>query len=199
MRVSINGRPVVTSPDDGTTVEALVDSLREREEIPRDQVVVGLDVDRCALRGAGWERLGSAQLDESSEVAIATDDTRGYARRILTDARGMLSVLKEAARCLADEFRSGAPERANADLFNLLNALQCFLACLYHVSNTCGLQRQPLDSPLPLFDQVAGSLDAIESSQQRGDWASLSRQLEADLVPALDGFEPVLQHMVDSI
>lgn len=199
MKVCVNDKVVGPSPGDGATLEALLDSLRTRGEIGSDEVVVGLQVDQCSWAPADMDRLQQTQLGGVGEVLIATEDLRGYARRILTDAGSMLAVLEEATGRVADELRSGPLDKANMDLFNLLHALQRFLACLYHVTNTCGLAQGSPDPQRQLMAQVAGTLDLIQSSQERQDWASLAAQLEMDLLPALKGFEGVLHNMTAEV
>ncbi|KPK65275.1 MAG: hypothetical protein AMK73_03425 [Planctomycetes bacterium SM23_32] len=199
MRVSVNDRPVATSSEDGATLEALLDSLRNRGEIARDQVIVRLDVNNHPWRAEDMDKLGDAPLKAVGEVAIATDGMQGYARRILTDARSMLTVLEDATRHLAAEFRADKPEQANGDLFNLLNALQRFLFCLYHVRNTCGLESDPAHEQQHLIAQLTGCLDLVELSQERRDWPSLADQLELDLLAALRGFDHVLDRMAAAL
>jgi hypothetical protein len=162
-------------------------------------VVVGLEVDNRPCTADDLKAMESVSLREANEVSIVTDDVRGYARRILTDAGGMLSVLQEATARVAEEFRGGAVQKANADLFNLLSALQGFLACVCHIDNICDLARAPLDAQRHLLAQVAECLDRIESSQERHDWLALAAQLELSLLPALAGFEPVLQEMKNAV
>ncbi|MHC5033413.1 MAG: hypothetical protein ACYTFZ_00025 [Planctomycetota bacterium] len=199
MEVSVNDRAVSTSLEDGATIDALLDNLRERGEIRRDEVIVTLDVDNHAPSAADMDAVLRTRLCDVQHVCIETDDLQGYARRILTDARSMLSVLQDAAKHLADEFRGDEHEKSNADLFNLLTALQHFLACLYHVRNTCGLAQAPLEPGGRLLADVSSSLELIQTSQEEQDWHGLAAHLELKLLPALGGFERVLQEMSDSI
>jgi hypothetical protein len=199
MKVSVNDRPIETSEADGTTLEALLDSMRDRGEIRDDEVVVGLTVEGRPWRADDLEALGQADLGRHADVAIATDDMQGYARRILNDSRSMLAVLEEGASRLAAELREDDAARANADLFNLLNALQSFLACLYHVRNMCGIEGGPLGTQQQLVARMTGALDLMELSQERRDWTSLAEQLEAELLPALEGLRGMVDEMAAAV
>ncbi|MHC4479899.1 MAG: hypothetical protein ACYS8K_01715 [Planctomycetota bacterium] len=199
MKLSINDRPVGTSAADGDTLEALLDSLRDRGEIGRDEVVVRLEVDRRPWHAADVDTLTDARLEGIQQVCIDTDDLHGYARRILQDGSSMLAVLEEATGRVAGELRSGEQEKSNADLFNLLSALQQFLACLHQVKNTCGLEGEALGLSSDAMKAVSDSLELIQASQESEDWMSLATHLEADLLPALGRFQGVLAQMSDRI
>ena len=197
--VSINDRAVGTSDEDGDTLESLLDSLRGRGEIGSAEVMVALEVDSRSWAADELDRLGDVALADVRQVAIATDDMRGYGRRILTDAAGMLAVLQEAATKLAHNFRHGDPKEANADLFNLLDAFQRFFGCVYHVKNTCAVQNRDLDSPEGLLGRVDAALDLVAASHESEDWPALADRVEKDLLPAIAGFEVVLQDLRDAI
>ncbi len=199
MELTINERTVESTPEDGETLEALLDGLRRRGEIGRDQVVVGLCVDRRDWRAEDMDRLDQVRLEQVREVAIATDELAGYAGRILTDAAGMVEVLREGTHRLAAQFRSGDPEKANAGLFSLLTALQRLLACIYHVKNTCGAESPALEDPAALLDGLLRGLDLIQLSQEGEDWAALAAQLETEMLPALDGIEGALRDLSHAI
>jgi len=175
MKITLNDRPVAATPEDGQTLESLLDSLRMRGEIRGDEVVVEFRVDRRPWRADDMDRLGSTRLADLSEVAIGTDDMRGCARRILADARSMLRVLQQAVPPVAQQF----------------------LTCLYQVKHTCALQRDPLGASGELLDLVTGCLDGIRGSQEGKDWQALGSRLEGELLPALQGFEDVLRDMID--
>jgi len=199
MRVTVNGRCVADVNEDGGTLAGLLGGLRARGEIAGDEVVVGLEVNSSPCAARDLDALADVALGESSEVAIATDDLPGYGRRILADARSMRCVLEEAAERLPAEFRSRELRKANAGLFNLLNALESFILCLSHVRNTCAASCGPSESWQRIMAQVSESLDAIQDSQQAKDWMSLAGHLELKLLPALRGFEPVVKDMSDAI
>ena len=199
MKLTLNDRPVAAGPEDGQTLESLLDGLRGRGEICSDEVVVELCVDRRPWQADDMDGLASTRLADLSEVAIATDDVRGYARRILADTRGMLDILEQAVPRVAEQFRSGPPEQANGALFNLLNALQQFLVCLYHVRNTCSLQSDPLGASGELLDRVAACLDEVREGQERKDWPALGSLLDEGLLPAIQCFERVLQDMIHEV
>ena len=199
MRVAVNGSPVEAPAEGGATLGALLSDLRRRGDIAPDQVVVALALDGRPCVPGDLDRPEDTRLEAVGEVAVSTDDLRGYSRRILGDARGMAAVLREASARLAGEFRAGAPDKANGDLFNLLSALQALLVCIYHVDHICGMSGGPLDSHRRLFSEVAGALNLIQFSQERKDWTSVADGLERDLVPALAGFGPLLGDMLDAI
>lgn len=199
MKVKINGRTVAYAGEAGDTLGALLDSLRRAGEIAGDQVVVALRVDDRPCTSEDLAGMENASLREAEEVLIVTDQVRGYARRILTDAGSMLSVLQEATSRVAEGFRGSAVEKANANLFSLLTSLQCFLACICRVDELCDLARAPLDPQRHLFAEVTDCLDRIQSSQEKQDWLTLAAQLELNLRPVLAGFEPVLQDMRDAV
>lgn len=187
MKLSINEAPVATLPDEEeTSVGALLDGLRRRGDIRSDEVVVGLRVNDRPWSSGNLDALFDARLDASHEVSIATDDLRGYGRRILTDSRDMLRVLRDAASSLAEQFRSGRPKDANTNLYNLLSTMQMFLACIYHVRNTCAVPCSALEASGPVITGISRSLDAIQTSQTAHDWPALASQLESELTPALD-------------
>jgi hypothetical protein len=197
MKLTLNHRPVAAAPDDGETLESLLDGLRGRGEIRSDEVVVELRVDSRAWQADDMAALASTRLADLSEVAIATDEVRGCARRILVDCRSMLDVLEQAVPRVAEQFRSGPPEQANEALYNLLNALQQFMVCLYHVRNTCALKSDPLGASGDLLGGLAACLDDIHGGQEREDWRALGCLLADGLPPALQRFEVVLQDMID--
>jgi len=196
MKLTVNSRQVGRSPEDGETLDSLLTALRKRGEIRPDQVVVELRVDRHRWQAGDMARLKTVSLKELDEVAITTTGMRDYAARILMDARGMLAVIREAVEPVAARFREGSPEEANAELFRLLDAFQAFVACLWNVRNSCDVSAGPAEAARSAFTPVADALDAIADSQERGDWAELASLLIGRFLPALGGFEPVLDQMV---
>ncbi|MBA7709768.1 hypothetical protein ES703_118693 [subsurface metagenome] len=143
------------------------------------------------------DRLKYTRVQDVDSLTITTAGMAGYARRVLTDAQSMLSVLQRGAGLVAHGFRNGAHQKANSDLFNLLDAVHCLLVCLYHVQNACDLEEGPLDSSL--IARMTSSLDAIQSSQERMDWPALARQLEGQFVPVLREFDTVLETMKNGL
>jgi hypothetical protein len=199
MKLTIDQRDVAIVPQDGETLDSLLTGLRARAEIPATRVIASLEVDGSRWAADHIEAAAHTMLDDLAEVHIRTDDLQGYARRILTDAGGMLGVLQAATLRLADEFRADEPKQANADLLNLLNALQHFLACLYHVRNTYASELPDPDPMQPVVERVSRCLDVIQASQERRDWTALAGQLELDLLPSFRGFESLLEGMKDEI
>ncbi len=199
MKVSVDGRAVVAAEEGGPTLDALLHGLRESGEIARGRVVVGLAVDDRSCSAEDLNAANRLSLREVGEVRIATDGADGYVRRILTDANGMLLVLEEAAGRVAGELRGADVPKANEGLLRLLNALHCFVACLYHVDSVSDRARASLDPYRPLFAGLAGCLDRIQSGQERQDWPAVAAGLERDLPAALAGFAAALRHMQDSL
>jgi len=185
MKLSVNEKPVSVSLADGTTLEDLLDSLRERGEIGADRVVVGLEVDLNPWAAEDMDNLQYTRLEDLGEVAIATGDMRECARRILADAVGMVEVVRQAAGEVAQTFLDGAHQEANGDLFRLLDALQHLLGCLGAVQNTLGLSRGPLDPSVGLMERLSGGLEAIQASQERQDWPALAEHIQSQLMPVL--------------
>ena len=188
MRVMVNNKAVPISAEDGHTLDALLDSLRERAEIPADEVVVALEVDGDKWQADDMERLPYTPVQDVAEVAIKTAEMRAYAWRIMTDARSMLTVLLDATHELARSFQQRSLTEANAHLFHLLDALQRFLACLFRIQNICDLEYRPLDLEHELLERLKIGLDKLKSSQEREDWGALARELEEDLLPVLQDF-----------
>lgn len=199
MRLTIDRRDVAVTPDDGETLDSLLTALRARGEVPAARVIASLEVDGSRWSADEMAAAASVKLDALDEVSIITDDLSGYARRILTDAGSMLGVLQAATLRLADDFRADEPRQANSDLLNLLNALQHFLACLYHIRNTYSLQRQEPDPMAAVVERVSRCLDVIRASQERCDWTALAGQLELDLLPSFRGFENLLEGMKNGV
>lgn len=183
MQVIVNDRPAEIEVDEDTTLGDILDGLRKSEHIPDDEAVVELSVD-----GRPWQEQG-AELDEPvgavREVTVATDDLRGYARRMLKDSMSMLEVLCEGAVQVAREFRQEMPQKANSDLFNLLDSMQRFLLCVFQIRNTC----LPEEEDGALSERAVSGLndcfDRVEACQQRQDWQAIAETLEGELVPAL--------------
>ena len=199
MKVSVNDREVAGTAPAGSTLEDLIDDLRRRGEIASDEIVASLAVDSRPWASGDMERLPFTPLDGLSEITITTDDMAGYARRILADASNMLSVLRQASDRIAAELRGREPRRANTNLFQLLDAIQQFLACLYNVRNSCAPQAQLLDSRRAVMSLLSAALDGIVECQEREDWPALATQIERYLGPALDGFEDIIVAMTEQV
>jgi hypothetical protein len=195
MRLVVNDSAVADVPSGPTTVEGLLDALRERGDIGRDQVVVALQVDDRPWAADDMDRAASASLEGVRDVAVQTSDLRGYARRILADADSTRAVLQEAARQVAAGLREGSPDGANAHLFSLLDALQRFLACLVHVQNACGLDRAVWGPSDGAMEQMSDGLESMRLSQEQQDWAALADHLEERFVPALETIGGVIDRM----
>lgn len=185
MKVTVNEAPVDVPPAPDMTVASLLDELRESGAIPADQVVVGLELDTAD--GHGGDDILEQTVSKASRVAVATDDMRGYARRILTDLDGMLAVVRESAPRIAEKLRSGSTKEANSDLYNLFDALQQLLFCLCQIQNTCLPERE--ESPLSedAVERLNSCLDAVQECQQRGDWEAVADRLDDTVEPALAG------------
>ncbi len=199
MEVSVNERSVITPPEEADTLGSLLDGLRARGEIGSDEVVVSLQVDDLPWKAEDVSRLHSTPLREGADVRVSTDDVRGCARRILTDAGSMLGVLQEAAGRVADQFRSGEPKEASTGLFNLLDALQRFLACLQHVKNTCSPGQSTADAPEQVTSRIMAALNSIQAHLEAEDWSSLAADLDSELLPSLAGFRQILRDIIEEI
>ena len=73
------------------------------------------------------------------------------------------------------------------------------MACLYHVRNTCGLEGEFLGYSGQPIGGMDRSLELIQASQESEDWPCLAAHLEDDLLPALAGFEDLIENMSDRI
>jgi hypothetical protein len=196
MKVTVNAQLVKSSAGDGDTLGDLIDELRRCGSIKPDEVLASLAVDSREWGAQDMELLHGTQLDGLTEVSITTDDISGYARRILNDAAGMLNVLRQATRGVARNLRGSQPKKANRDLFQLLDAIQQFLTCLYRLRNTCVGHDTAIGSQCAALALMSASLDTIVGCQEREDWPSLASQLEHDLMPALDAFDHLVSTMM---
>jgi hypothetical protein len=192
MRVCVNEQPVDASELDGQTLEDLLDSLRRSGCVADDEVVARFAV---PWQAEDMDRLAGIELDDVEEIAITTAGLRGYATRILADASGMLAVLKDATRSVAACLRGGDIKKGNADLFNLFDALHRFLACIYHVQNSCALSCGPVGASDELLAGLNAALEAVHAPQQLGQWAEVARQLEGKFLLALDRLGIMLDDM----
>jgi len=199
MRVCVNDQPVDASELDGRTLEDLLGSLRRSGRVADDEVVVRFAVDNQPWQAEDMDRLAGVELDDVEEIAITTAGLRDYAGRILADASGMLAVLKDATRRVSACLRGGDIKKGNADLFNLFDALHRFLACIYHVQNSCALSCGPVGTSDELLAGLNAALEAVHAPQQLGRWAEVARQLEGQFLPELDRLGIVLDDMRDEL
>jgi len=197
MRISINNRAVQEEPGADGDLGDLLNRLRADGNIPDDEVVVGLRVDERRFTGDDLAELADTPLQQIAEVAVATDDVRGYASRILTDMASMVRVLRQAVPRVALALRDGDAEEANADLFRLLQALQNAFACLNQLQNTCDLAHGPAEASEPLAQDISDALDLVEAAQQTEDWDALAEALEEGMLPALGRLDEVMEMMRD--
>ncbi|MHA1574090.1 MAG: hypothetical protein ACTSX8_08845 [Alphaproteobacteria bacterium] len=192
MKVSVNDKAVPEVVCRGRTLENLIDLLRRNGSIRDDEVVAALSVDSRPWHSYDMGRLGETRLSGVQEVDITTDDMSGYGRRILDDAAGMLQVIKAANIRIAADLAGPDPQRANRDLFHLLDSLQQFLTCVYNVRNACAPQAEPDDMQRVVMALLSAALDTIVDCQGREDWPGLSRQLREHLAPSLESFDDVI-------
>lgn len=195
MRVSVNGQVLDEGLDDGATLGGLLDGLRASGKVPLDEVVVEVKVGQRNWTGAELVERREEVLGDTCEVAIGTDDLRGYSLRILTDVAGMVAVVQKAAGEVARGLREGPVKEANSDLFRLLDAVHQLLVCLYQVQNTCGLQRGLADASEPLLGRVSEALQGMQGHQENEDWQGLAADLEDGLLPALVGIADLIREM----
>jgi len=195
MHVQVNDEPARIEGEDGLTLADLLDELRSSGGIAADEVVVGVEVDGQQWSADDLENRQQDVLPRDTRVAIATDSSRGYALRILSDAAGMIDGLREAAGSVAKALRDGSTEQANADLFRLLEAVQRLLVCLHQVQNVYELEHglsSGDDSPL---GRMSDALQQMQSCQQQQDWPALAGALTDDLVPALQSLDQLTEQM----
>lgn len=197
MKVSVNEHVVQEGAGTDGDLGDLLNRLRADGDIPDDQVVVGLRVDERQFTADDLTELAETPLQQIGEVAVATDDVRGYASRILTDVVSMLRVLRRAVPRVAEALRDGDAEEANADLFRLLEALQNAFVCLHQVQNTCELAHGPTASSEPLAGEISEAFDLIEAAQETEDWDALADALQDRLLPALGRLDEVVEMMRD--
>ncbi len=199
MQISLNEREVDVPCRDGATLDSLLDALRSEGQIAPDEVVVGIEVDSRRLNAEDLEERAAMPLSGAEGVVIATDGLRGYASRMLTDALGMVNVLREAAPRVADGLRESSEARANADLFTLLDALQQLLICLYQVQNTCTLQTGPANAADARLQRVDEVLTVVQQRQEQRDWEGLAEQLDGALLGDLDDLASLIGDMRDEL
>jgi len=195
MRVTLNDEPVEVSQHDFRTVSDLLDGLKSTGRIPGDHMVASLTVDNQSWEAQEMEGARSTPLASARQVAIQTEDMNGCARRIVADSANMLAALQDGTRQVARSFRENDTGLANAHLFRLLDALHCFLACLYRVQNVCELQPKPLDASKAPVQGLSDSLQRVQECQEKEDWVALAARLEGDLLPALGNFTTALESM----
>ncbi len=189
MNVTVNDRAVETPADvlpSDAGLDTLLDDLKKRGDIPADEVVVSLEVNGHRWTSEDMDRLGTTTLRDVARVAVGTAGVQQYGGRVLDDAASMLKVVREATQSVAREFRQGAPEQANEHLFLLLDAIHSFFSCTFRVMNICAPEQTAVQSQNRLIQGITSSLDSIQASQEKQDWAALADRLESELVPALD-------------
>ncbi len=199
MRVTVNEAPLTIALEPAATLAELLDQLRERGEIERDEVVVAIRVNGDAWSADDLEGRCDEPLGESREIAIDTDGLDGYARRLLQDAESAVSLLRQATAAVADEFRSGRTQQGNGGLYSLLDSLQQLLLCICQVDNTClpvGVTRL---SEADELARLSECLDEVESCQQQRNWKALANTLSEDLEPRLGDLQPMIAALRDRI
>ncbi len=199
MNIRLNDQTLQVACEAPLTLGGLLDDLRARGAIAADEVVVDIRVDGLDWNAQDLEARKEDALPQGSDVVIATDDSRGYGRRILTDAAGMVDILQEAARTVAHALREETPEQANADLFMMLDAVQRLLVCLHQIQNTYGLKRGLTAGPEPLLNGISEALQEMQACQESQDWPALAESVENRLAPALQGVGRVVQTMKDEL
>ena len=197
MNVTINDRQVGTSATEETTLGALLDELRRCGEIQADQVVVGLSAEGRRWGAGDFEVQLGAPLRGVGRLQIDTTDMKGYGRRILKDAAGMLTVMCSAAAETAHQFRTGNPQEASTNLYNLLDSLQRFFFCLFQVKNICLPEAPASLLGGPANQPLSAALDRVRTCQELEEWDALADHIESDLVPALHGFQTVVARLQD--
>ncbi|MFO8008940.1 MAG: hypothetical protein R6V05_14525 [Candidatus Brocadiia bacterium] len=192
MELTVNQKAVDAPPEDGLTLDAVLNHLREAGRIPEDQLIVGISVDRQSLSASEMQARREEPLGPDAAVAVATEGVQGYGRRILADAAGMVDVLNEAVPRVAEALRTKGQKEANEELFFLLDAVQRLLVCLNQVQNTCELAQGPGGDRLAA---VSGALTTMQAAQEQEDWPALADALEAELAPAVEGLVGLVQDM----
>ena len=198
MKVTVNEKPVGACATEQTTLAALLDELRRRGDIAPDQVVVGLSAEGRRWGTEDFQVQLGAPLQGIGRLEIDTVDLKGYGRRILTDASGMLSVMSNGAAEIALQFRAGIPQEASSNLYNLLDSLQRFFFCLFQVKNICLPDTPGSILTGPANEQLSAALDQVRTCQELEEWDALADRIEDGLLPALQGLQDVVTHLEEA-
>jgi len=202
MNVTVNDKAVQTLETDapsGAGLDTLLDNLKKCGAIPPDEVVVSLEVNGRTWSSKEMDHLEATHLQDVAQIAVVTAGVRDYGIRVLQDAASMLDVLREGAHGVARAFREDTPQKANSQLFLLLDAVHSFFGCLFRVTNICTTEQTTRQDRGRLMQRVTLSLEAIQACQEEQNWDALADRLETDLISAIDECADMVRRLQEEI
>ena len=197
LECTLDQQPVSIDSGLKTWGDLLVTVDRDLAVAARAVTAVRFDgVDQPSFRDPG---MAGRPLATLGQIEADSLDTHTLLQHTLAVAIEGLAVLAGGSRRVATAFRGADVSGANAELANLLEAVQSLVTLTAAIGDTACLDLTALQCGQTTGDRtiarVADALGSLVAWQQARDWVAVADGLEYELAPALAGWRDLLNAM----
>ncbi len=197
LECTLDQQPVSIDSGLKTWGDLLVTVDRDLAVAARTVTAVRFDgVDQPSFRDP---RLAGRPLATPGQIEADSLDSHTLLQHTMAVAIEGIAILAGGSRRVATAFRGADVNGANAELANLMEAVQSLMTLTAAMGNTACVDLTALQCGQTTGDRtiarVADALGSLVAWQQARDWVALADGLEYELAPALTGWRDLLNAM----
>lgn len=197
--IQVNGKTVEVDLTGAETLSDIIAIVTDKSFEP-DETIVNAIVNDQKMDKASLASMADVPASEISSVSLSTvKSPQAKTAELLNEMGNYLNGLSSGIGEVADVFRVGSPEKANAMLLDALGGLSAFVELIQAtkmVSKTdLSIISKDGVTMESLEERLLGVLRDFQKGQEDNDWVTVADLLEYELSPLLEGWISLIPEM----
>ncbi len=201
--IKVNDKEISIDTSSLKTVSDLIEALM-KGAIGSSELIKSVQLDDNLFESESFRSTKSLPIVDCQSISITTIvDPKGALIELIERMSHYLSHFSDGLTEVADRFRAGAIEEANAMLVSVIEGLQSLTELMETVRafSIPGLDEIKIgEEDLSLREaRLIGVLENLHDGQEAKDWVVVADILEYELGPSIDEWREILPLIIDSI
>jgi hypothetical protein len=201
MIVNLDGRELDVTPAEGTTLQVLIDDVRDKHLSGR--LVVSVAVNGQTLADADLDRLLAAPLEVDARIELESGDRRELGAAALREVAEQVAEAGPEQVRIAEQLNAGQVAEGVQQVGACLNVWNL---CRQTVLQCCGLLGEDLTTHQyegrelsAYLDELVEKLRELRDAFESRDMVLLADVLHYEMPPLCESWSALLSHLADHV
>ena len=201
MIVNLDGRELDVTPAEGTTLQVLIDDVRDKHLSGR--LVVSVTVNGQTLADADLDRLLAAPLEVDARIELESGDRRELGAAALREVAERVAEAGQEQVRIAEQLNAGQVTEGVKEVGECLNVWNL---CRQTVLQCCGLLGEDLTTHQyegrelsAYLDELVEKLRELRDAFESRDMVLLADVLHYEMPPLCESWNALLIHLADHV
>ncbi|VAX21671.1 hypothetical protein MNBD_NITROSPINAE02-790 [hydrothermal vent metagenome] len=201
--IKVNDKKVSIDTSGLKTVSDLIEALL-KGSIGSSELIKSVQLDDNLFGNESFKSTRTLSIVNCRNISINTIvDPKGAAIELIARMEIYLASFSDGLTEVADRFRAGAIEEANAMLVSVIEGLQSLTELVETAKEFSGSDPGSLkvgEEDLSVHEtRLIGILENLHDAQEAKDWVVVADLLEYELGPSIDEWREILPRLSDSL